>query len=263
VLADPTQVAVAVLNLAINARDAMPTGGVLSFTTRRVDVSGDPELDDGRYIELCISDTGAGMPADVRERAFEPFFTTKEVGKGTGLGLSMVYGMARQSGGIARIESEPGKGTAVSLYFREAAGPGEHGSHRDSEEHDVAHEIGAETILVIDDDPDVRAFISESLAEQGYNVFQANDGRSGLSAYAAERPDLVVLDFIMPGLSGADVASRILSKQPDQAILFVSGYSETESIKRIAPNAPLLTKPFRAEALTKAVRGALAKVEQA
>jgi PAS domain S-box-containing protein len=263
VLADPTQVEVAVLNLAINARDAMPTGGVLSFTTRRVDVSGDPELDDGRYIELCISDTGAGMPADVRERAFEPFFTTKEVGKGTGLGLSMVYGMARQSGGIARIESEPGKGTAVSLYFREAAGPGEHGSHRDSEEHDVAHEIGAETILVIDDDPDVRAFISESLAEQGYNVFQANDGRSGLSAYAAERPDLVVLDFIMPGLSGADVASRILSKQPDQAILFVSGYSETESIKRIAPNAPLLTKPFRAEALTKAVRGALAKVEQA
>ena len=263
VLADPTQVEVAVLNLAINARDAMPTGGVLSFTSRRVDVVGDPELDDGRYIELCISDTGAGMPADVRERAFEPFFTTKEVGKGTGLGLSMVYGMARQSGGIARIESEPGKGTAVSLYFREAVGPGEQGSHRDSDEHDVAHEIGAETILVIDDDPDVRAFISESLAEQGYNVFQANDGRSGLSAYAAERPDLVVLDFIMPGLSGADVASRILSKEPEQAILFVSGYSETDSIRRIAPKAPLLTKPFRAEALAKAVRGALAKVEQA
>ena len=109
----------------------------------------------------------------------------------------------------------------------------------------------------------MRAFISESLAEQGYNVFQANDGRSGLSAYVAERPDLVVLDFIMPGLSGADVASRILSKQPEQAILFVSGYSETDSIKRIAPNAPLLTKPFRAEALAKAVRGALAKVEQA
>jgi PAS domain S-box-containing protein len=263
VLADPTQVEVAVLNLAINARDAMPTGGVLSFTSRRVDVSGDPELDDGRYIELTISDTGAGMPADVRERAFEPFFTTKEVGKGTGLGLSMVYGMARQSGGVARIESEPGKGTAVSLYFREAVGAGEHGLHRDADDHDVAHQRGAEKILVIDDDPDVRAFISESLAEQGYNVFQANDGRSGLSAYAAERPDLVVLDFIMPGLSGADVASRILSKQPEQAILFVSGYSETDSIKRIAPNAPLLTKPFRAEALSKAVRGALTRVEQA
>ena len=263
VLADPTQVEVAVLNLAINARDAMPTGGVLSFTSRRVDVIGDPDLDDGRYIELTISDTGAGMPGDVRERAFEPFFTTKEVGKGTGLGLSMVYGMARQSGGSARIESEPGKGTAVSLYFREATGAGEQVSHGGAEDHDVAHDIRAEKILVIDDDPDVRAFISESLAEQGYNVFQANDGRSGLSAYVAERPDLVVLDFIMPGLSGADVASRILSKQPEQAILFVSGYSETDSIKRIAPTAPLLTKPFRAEALAKAVRGALTKVEQA
>jgi PAS domain S-box-containing protein len=263
VLADPTQVEVAVLNLAINARDAMPTGGVLSFTSRAVDVVGDPELDDGRYIELSISDTGAGMAQDVRERAFEPFFTTKEVGKGTGLGLSMVYGMARQSGGIARVDSEPGKGTSVSLYFREASGRGDSASNRVSDDHDPAHQRGAETILVIDDDPDVRAFISESLAEQGYNVFQANDGRSGLSAYAAERPDLVVLDFIMPGLSGADVASRILSKQPEQAILFVSGYSETDSIRRIAPNAPLLTKPFRAEALAKAVRGALAKVAQA
>ena len=262
VLADPTQVEVAVLNLAINARDAMPGGGVLSFATRQVEVSGDPELEDGRYIELCISDTGVGMPEEVRERAFEPFFTTKEVGKGTGLGLSMVYGMARQSGGIARIDSEPGKGTAVSLYFREAPPVREQASRRDTDESDGAQEAGGATILVIDDDPDVRAFIGESLAEQGYNVFQANDGRSGLSAYAAEQPDLVVLDFIMPGLSGADVASRILSKQPDQAILFVSGYSETDSIRRIAPNAPLLTKPFRAEALARAVRGALARVEQ-
>ena len=263
VLADPTQVEVAVLNLAINARDAMPTGGVLSFATRQLLVSGDPELDDGRYIELCISDTGVGMAEEVRERAFDPFFTTKEIGKGTGLGLSMVYGMARQSGGIARIESEPGKGTAVSLYFREAPAVREQAAQGETDDQDGARQPGGATILVIDDDPDVRAFISESLAEQGYNVFQANDGRSGLSAYAAERPDLVVVDFIMPGLSGADVASRILSKQPDQAILFVSGYSETDSIRRIAPKAPLLTKPFRAEALARAVRGALASVEQA
>jgi PAS domain S-box-containing protein len=262
VLADPTQVEVAVLNLAINARDAMPTGGVLSFTTRQVLVSNDPELEEGRYIELSISDTGVGMTEDVRERAFDPFFTTKEIGKGTGLGLSMVYGMARQSGGIARIESEPGKGTAVSLYFREAPAVREQAAKGETDDHEGAHHPGGATILVIDDDPDVRAFISESLAEQGYNVFQANDGRSGLSAFAAERPDLVVLDFIMPGLSGADVASRMLSKQPDQAILFVSGYSETDSIRRIAPKAPLLTKPFRADALTKAVRGALARTEQ-
>jgi nitrogen-specific signal transduction histidine kinase len=259
VLADPTQVEVAVLNLAINARDAMPTGGVLSFVAHPVDIRGEPDLEDGRYMELCISDTGVGMTPEVRERAFEPFFTTKEVGKGTGLGLSMVYGMAKQSGGIARIESEPGKGTAVRLFFREAAHAGEHPPGGDTDERDSGGLPGAETILVIDDDPDVREFISESLSELGYNVFQANDGKSGLSAFAAEKPDLVVLDFIMPGLSGADVAGRILSKQPEQPILFVSGYSETESIRRIAPRAPLLTKPFRADALAKAVRTALAK----
>jgi CheY-like chemotaxis protein len=258
VLADPTQVEVAVLNLAINARDSMPNGGMLNFVTRRVHVDNDPDLESGDYIELCISDTGVGMTESVRERAFEPFFTTKEVGKGTGLGLSMVYGMARQSGGVARIESEPGRGTTVSLFFRAAgAHHGDHSAAGEDDEGGTHHGSGAERILVIDDDPDVREFISESLAEQGYDVYQANDGKAGLSAFAAEKPDLVVLDFIMPGLSGADVASRILSTHPEQPILFVSGYSETDSIRRIAPNAPLLTKPFRAEALSKAVRTAL------
>jgi CheY-like chemotaxis protein len=169
----------------------------------------------------------------------------------------MVYGMARQSGGVARIVSEPGKGTTVSLFFKVAGQRSEHPGVRDAEDQDDSPEPAIESILVIDDDPDVRAFISESLAEQGYRVTDASDGKSGLSAFTAGRPDLVVLDFIMPGLSGADVASRILSTHPDQPILFVSGYSETDSIRRIAPNAPLLTKPFRAEALSKAVRTAL------
>ena len=257
VLADPTQVEVAVLNLAINARDAMPNGGVLSFVTRKVHLKQDSDLDAGDYVELSISDTGDGMPEDVRERAFEPFFTTKEVGKGTGLGLSMVYGMALQSGGVARIESEPGKGTVVKLYFRFAGKPADHVPAGEADDGAGQEDVAIERILVIDDDPDVRAFISESLAEQGYKVREAADGKSGLSAFAAEQPDLVVLDFIMPGLSGADVASRILAKQPEQPILFVSGYSETDSIRRVAPNAPLLTKPFRAEALAKAVRTAL------
>jgi PAS domain S-box-containing protein len=257
-LADPTQVEVALLNLAINARDAMPNGGVLRFATRSVDIRADPEIEDGRYVELCISDTGSGMSPAVRERAFEPFFTTKDVGKGTGLGLSMVYGMARQSGGVARIESEPGKGTSVRLLFRAAEAHETSAAHIASDEAtDEAPGIGS--VLVIDDDPDVRGFISEGLEELGYRVRQAADGKAGLSEYGAERPDLVVLDFIMPGLSGADVATEILSKIPGQPILFVSGYSETESIKRIAPNAPLLTKPFRTETLAKAVRSALAK----
>ncbi len=257
VMADPTQLEVAILNLAINARDAMPNGGMLTFTTKPVSIEGDSELDDGDYIELTISDTGVGMPPEVADRAFEPFFTTKEVGKGTGLGLSMVYGMARQSGGAARIESSPGKGTAVKLFFRMADDAASEVATAIEEPVGSAVPLAPISVLVIDDDPDVRGFIVNSLEEQGYRVREASDGREGLAAMERETPDLVVLDFIMPGLSGADVARQIRSKRADQPILFVSGYSETEAVKRTAPDAPLLAKPFRAEALHKAVRGAL------
>nr|NUR36883.1 PAS domain-containing protein [Sphingomonas sp.] len=212
VMADPTQLEVAVLNLAINARDAMPEGGELTFATRHLQIEGDAELDDGDYVELTISDTGVGMPPEVAERAFDPFFTTKEVGKGTGLGLSMVYGMARQSGGAARIESTPGKGTAVTLLFRGAnEAVSEIGAGSDEPtSHNVP--LAPVSVLVIDDDPDVRGFIVTSLEEQGYRVREASNGREGLAALERELPDLVVLDFIMPGLSGADVARRILDK---------------------------------------------------
>jgi PAS domain S-box-containing protein len=256
VMADPTQLEVAILNLAINARDAMPDGGVLSFTTRKAAVAGDPDLEDGEYIELCISDTGTGMPPEVVERAFEPFFTTKEVGKGTGLGLSMVYGMARQSGGAARIDSRLGEGTSVKLLFRKAEGEAESAA-----ETEVVHaeaEQQSASILVIDDDPDVRGFIAAALEELGYRVREAGDGKEGLAEIDREVPDLVIVDFIMPGLSGAEVAKKIRRSRPNQPIHFVSGYSETEAVKRTAPDAPLLTKPFRADALAKAVRGALA-----
>ncbi len=258
VMADPTQLEVAVLNLAINARDAMPDGGVLTFSTRQVKVDQDSELESGDYVELSITDTGPGMSEEVAARAFEPFFTTKEVGKGTGLGLSMVYGMARQSGGSARIVSPPGDGTTVKLLFRvaeQSAAAAEAGDADAERHHSEARDA---SVLVIDDDPDVRGFIVSSLEEQGYRVAEASDGRKGLKAFASERPDLVVLDFIMPGLSGAEVAKRILAEAPGQPILFVSGYSETEAVRRVAPKAPLLTKPFRAEALDRAVRGALA-----
>ncbi|HEY6048987.1 MAG TPA: response regulator, partial [Sphingomicrobium sp.] len=184
------------------------------------------------------------------------FFTTKEVGKGTGLGLSMVYGMARQSGGTARIRSTPGEGTAVSLLFRKADHAAAEVAHREDEP------VAAGTdepfsILVIDDDPDIRGFIVAALEEQGYDVRDASDGRKGLAALERKKADLVVLDFIMPGLSGAEVAQRIRERTPEQPILFVSGYSETEAVKRTAPDTPLLAKPFRADALTKAVRSAL------
>jgi PAS domain S-box-containing protein len=257
VMADPTQLEVAVLNLAINARDAMPDGGELSFSTKPVTIENEAELEDGEYIELTISDTGTGMPPEIAERAFEPFFTTKEVGKGTGLGLSMVYGMARQSGGAARISSAPGKGTAVTLLFRRAdASVGDALAGVEEPSGSIVP-LAPLSVLVIDDDPDVRDFIVNSLQEQGYRVREASDGRQGLAAIEREAPDLVVLDFIMPGLSGADVAKQIRAKRPKQPILFVSGYSETDAIKQIAPHAPLLAKPFRAEALHKAVRTAL------
>ena len=257
VMADPTQLEVAVLNLAINARDAMPEGGMLSFSSRPVEVSEDPDLEDGDYIELTISDTGLGMPPEVLERAFEPFFTTKEVGKGTGLGLSMVYGMARQSGGTARIESIPDKGTAVTMLFRKADQDVAETAVGKDEPVGASVPLAPVSILVIDDDPDVRGFIVTSLGEQGYRVREASDGREGLAALERELPDLVVLDFIMPGMSGAAVAGKIRERHPNQTILFVSGYSDTDAVKRTAPDAPLLTKPFRAEALQKAVRSAL------
>ena len=256
VMADPTQLELAVLNLAINARDAMPDGGVLSFTTRTVAISGDSELEDGDYVELSVGDTGDGMDEEVVAKAFEPFFTTKEVGKGTGLGLSMVYGVARQSGGTARIESTPGEGTVVRLYFRRAEQPAEESA---AESRKAARKAARRkaSVLVIDDDPDVREFICGSLADYGYAVRGAVDGGTGLEAFEERRPDLVILDFAMPGLSGSEVAARMLREVPGQPILFVSGYNETEAIRAAAPDAQLLAKPFRPDALDAAVRDCL------
>jgi PAS domain S-box-containing protein len=255
IMADPTQLELAVLNLAINARDAMEAGGILTFATQAVSIAGDPELEDGDYVELSVRDTGAGMDEEVVARAFEPFFTTKEVGKGTGLGLSMVYGVARQSGGTARIDSKVGEGTCVRLYFRraeetveeaaESGSAGRKGSRRKA------------SVLVVDDDPDVRDFIAVSLGDYGYAVREAADGAGGLKAFGEKRPDLVILDYAMPGMSGSEVAARMLREVPGQPILFVSGYNETEAIRAAAPDALLLAKPFRPDALDAAVRECL------
>jgi PAS domain S-box-containing protein len=259
VLADPTQLEVAVLNLAINARDAMPDGGTLTITSRRRRITNDPDLAPGTYIELSIADTGSGMEQPVLARAFDPFFTTKEVGKGTGLGLSMVYGMARQSGGNARIESSPGRGTTVKLYFRRADRDGEVPASGGKTGDELRRSRGAHTVLVIDDDPDVRQFIAAGLEEYGHEVIEAADGGEGIEKFASTNPDLVIVDYIMPGLSGAEVAGHMLATRPGQPILFVSGYNETDAIRRVAPDAHILAKPFRAAALEEAVRAALAR----
>jgi PAS domain S-box-containing protein len=258
VMADPTQLEVAVLNLAINARDAMPDGGTLTFSSRRRRILDDPELEPGNYIELSISDTGAGMEPDVLARAFEPFFTTKEVGKGTGLGLSMVYGMARQSGGTARIESEPGVGTTVKIFFRRAGRSADVQAGGEDAGARASIKRRAAKILVIDDDEDVRRFIVSGLEEYGHEVTEADSGQEGIARFMETDPDLVILDFLMPGMSGGEVASHILAAKPNQRLLFVSGYSETDAIRKAAPNAEILAKPFRAAVLDEAVREALA-----
>ncbi|WP_300973075.1 PAS domain-containing protein [Sphingomonas sp. LHG3406-1] len=258
VLADPTQLELAVLNLAINARDAMPDGGLLTIATVRRQVDEDPELEPGDYIELCISDTGCGMSEEVVSRAFDPFFTTKEVGRGTGLGLSMVYGVARQSGGTARIESRPGEGTVVRLSFRCAGPEAVPAPTEGASPIEASAPERAARVLVVDDDPDVRGFIVASLDDLGYEVAQAAEGEAALSEFRRVPPDLVVLDFLMPGMSGADVAKVMRAERPVQPILFVSGYSETDAIRAAAPGATLLSKPFRADALGVAVRKALA-----
>jgi PAS domain S-box-containing protein len=257
VLADPTQLEVAVLNLAINARDAMPDGGTLTFATCKRRIGEDPELEPGTYIELSITDTGVGMTPDVLARAFEPFFTTKEVGKGTGLGLSMVYGMARQSGGSVKIESEPGVGTTVRLYFRRADRDAEVPASGGKTGDELRRDRGGAKVLVIDDDEDVRHFVAASLEEYGHEVIEAADGVDGIERFGAIEPDLVIIDYIMPGLSGAEVAAHIVATKPGQPILFVSGYNETDEIRKVAPDAHILAKPFRAAALEGAVRAAL------
>ncbi|MEA1072677.1 PAS domain-containing protein [Sphingomonas sp. LY160] len=258
VMADPTQLEVAVLNVAINARDAMPAGGTLTFATEKVNIADDPELADGEYVQLSISDTGEGMPPEVVARAFEPFFTTKDVGKGTGLGLAMVYGMARQSGGTARIDSEPGLGTTVRLLFRRAEQDGVVPASGGRTGDALRREQAAKSVLVIDDDDDVRGFVVEALEELGHTVASAADGAAGLELFDRFKPDLVVLDFVMPGMSGAEVARELLSRRPGQPILFVSGFSETDAIRAAAPSALILAKPFRPAALEAAMNDVLA-----
>ncbi len=257
VQADQLQLEMAVLNLALNARDAMPDGGDLVIATKTCRISDDPQVPDGDYVELSVTDSGRGMSAEVAERAFEPFFTTKEVGKGTGLGLSQVYGTLHQSGGAVRIESMPGHGTVVRLYLRRTdALP----RKLDTQDLVGRDQEPAATILVVDDDPDVRAFLMESLDSLGYAAVAVEGGGAALKALERISPQVMILDFAMPEMNGAEVAKRIRQLRPDLPIIFASGYSETAAIRAVTSDrSRILHKPFKVHELQAALGEMLAE----
>jgi len=257
VLSDPTQLEMAVLNLAINSRDAMPEGGDLTISTSVRHIERDVDLPAGDYVELSVTDSGAGMPAEVQAKAFDPFFTTKGIGEGTGLGLSQVYGIARQAGGTVRIESEEGKGTVVRLYLPLLASPPAAEAETQGLKASKA-EARTATILLIDDDPDLRRILVASLETLGYTVLAAEDGTAGLEILKQRLPDVVVVDFAMPGMNGAEFAIAARRLKPDLPIIFASGYAETAAIEKAAgAHAIVLRKPFRIEELEIVVAAAL------
>jgi signal transduction histidine kinase/ActR/RegA family two-component response regulator len=259
-LCDPHQLENAILNLAINARDAMPNGGTLTIETcngHLADTNADlrpGELPD-EYVCIVVSDTGTGMPPEVIARAFDPFFTTKPLGQGTGLGLSMIYGFAKQSEGHARIESEVGKGTAIKIYL-----PRHHGDAASVAGPAVAAEMQrgtGETILVVEDEHVVRELIAEVLQELGYLVLQAVDGPAGLRILrTSRRIDLLVTDVGLPGLNGRQLADQARETRPALKVLFITGYAETAASASgfLDTGMAMITKPFPMETLVARIR---------
>ncbi len=239
---DRTQLELAVLNLAINARDAMETGGTVTVASRVTDEW--PEgLKPGRHVVISVSDTGKGIPPDILAKIFDPFFTTKSVGKGTGLGLSQVYGIATQSGGTVKVHSQPGEGATIEIWLPlsdadERVRPSEIAI----EQAPIGH---GEKVLVIDDDPDVRRFIVEGLETLGYQVSWAEDGRSGLERLAGDAPALLVVDYAMPGMTGVQVAEQARRQCPGLTVLLVTGYADAGAIEQLVSAEQVLRKPFR------------------
>jgi signal transduction histidine kinase/ActR/RegA family two-component response regulator len=262
VLIDTGQIETALLNIAINARDAMPGGGKISIKTANIAARSDElpdELSDHDCVLVAMRDTGTGMSPEVMEHAFEPFFTTKDVGKGTGLGLSMVFGVVSQSGGTVQIRSRLGAGTTVQIYLPRAMVTA---SLAQLETTPALEPAGAH-ILVVDDDPDVRWVIAQDLGEIGYSVAEAGSGKDALAILERGGPcDLMLIDLVMPGLSGADTVRLARRKRPDLKVVFASGYAD---ISRFATNLggeTLVKKPFTLETLAASVQAALQRVPQ-
>ena len=256
VLSDATQLEMAVLNLAINSRDAMPNGGTLTISTAVRHIRHDPELKRGAYVELAVTDSGAGMTPEVLARALDPFFTTKGVGKGTGLGLSQVYGVARQGGGTVRIDSTPGKGTTVRVLLPRAEGEVTAGD--DGNIHMPTLTAAPASVLVVDDDADLRTTLVGALEALGFDPWEAANGPEGLDILQRRQPDILLVDFAMPGMNGAEVAVAARALHPDLPILFASGYADTAAIERVlGEDAAILRKPFRIDDLQGALTGLL------
>lgn len=260
-LCDQNQLENSILNLVINARDAMPGGGRLTIETAnarldQADIARVRDIAPGDYVSLTVTDSGTGMTPDVMARAFDPFFTTKPTGQGTGLGLSMVYGFARQSNGHVQITSEVGKGTAIRLYLPRHDAVDE--TNVDAEQPVGEHIArGGQTVLVIEDEPLVRMLVLDALDELGYNALEANDGPSGLRILQSpQRVDLLITDIGLPGLNGRQVADAARVGRPELKVLFMTGYAETaaKADGMLASGMELITKPFAMDALTGRIR---------
>ncbi len=259
--ADPNQLENVILNLAVNARDAMPDGGALTICARSVTIEADAlhDVPAGDYVAISVADTGIGMSPETVTKVFDPFFTTKEVGKGTGLGLSMVYGFVKQSGGQITIDSTPGIGTTITLFLQRHVGD-EH-APTGVEENEDATVGGTETILVVEDDDDVRAYTVGMLRELGYRVIEAHDGATALKLL--ERGDqsvaLLLTDVVMPEMSGSQLADAATTVQPGIRILYTSGYTRDAISRdgRLQPGVDLLAKPFTYTTLALKVRDLL------
>jgi signal transduction histidine kinase/CheY-like chemotaxis protein len=257
VMADKTQLELAILNMAINGRDAMPGGGQLLITTRLCHMDGDSDLLRGEYLELSVADTGCGMPESVRSRAFDPFFTTKRVGEGTGLGLAQVYGIARQSGGAARIVSSSGAGTTVTLLLRQCAVVPVSAANDAGAGRATGARAGT-TLLVVDDDDLVREMLVECLLWAGYRVRQAESGAAALELMAQQLPDVLVADYMMPGMSGAELVKQARALGYTMPVIFATGFAQSGALdEAVGGKAHVLAKPFSPEELAAAIESVL------
>jgi PAS domain S-box-containing protein len=258
---DHNQLENAILNLCINARDAMPKGGTLTLETANtwVDDSGAKERDmeRGQYVAICVTDTGGGMSAETVAKAFDPFFTTKPIGQGTGLGLSMVYGFAKQSNGQARIYSELGQGTTVKIYLPRHVGKS-HDKELDAQTAELPRTGEGETVLIVDDEPTIRMLIGDTLSELGYRAIEVADGASGLKILESDvNIDLLITDVGLPGgMNGKEMADLARTKRPKLKVLFITGYAENAAITNghLEPRMEVMSKPFSMDKLAARIR---------